>query len=189
MKQHPDIRYLIALREGDSRLIAEIYEQHASTVRTWIVRNSGTVAEAQDIFQEALIALHQKAQDTRFVLTCPLGGLLFQICRNLWLNQLRRKNREDKVRIIEAERYTPDTATISQLEQVEEENLRQRKLDTAFAQLSELCQRLLRLLADGKSASEAAQVLGMNDANTVYRRKHACVTRWRALYLAQNARL
>jgi len=189
MRQHPDYRYLVALREGNNRLIAEIYQQHAGSVRTWVVRNSGTVAEAQDIFQEGLLALYRKAQDAGFVLTCPLGGLLFQICRNLWLNQLREKKREDKVRIVESERYTYDAATVSQLEAVEEENLRQRKLEAAFTQLSELCQRLMRLLAAGQSATEAAQVLGMNDANTVYRRKHACVSRWRELYLAQTAEL
>ena len=189
MRQHPDYRYLVALKEGNNRLIAEIYAQHAGTVRSWIVRNSGTAAEAQDVFQEALIALLRKAQDAKFVLSCPLGGLLFQICRNLWLNHLRKKNREDKVRIIEAEQYTPDATTVSQFEQVEEENLRQQRLDKAFAQLSELCQRLLRLLVEGQSAAEAAQVLGMNDANTVYRRKHACVSRWRELYLAQTAKL
>lgn len=182
MGQHADYRYIVALREGDSRLINEIYAQHAPGVKRWVLQNNGNSAEAQDIFQEALLALHQKAYDPDFILTCPLGGLLFQICRNLWLNQLRKKNRDVTVRKVEAERYKLEETTISTLEAVEEEQSRQHRLNTAFAQLSDLCQRLLRLLAEGISASDAAVKLELSNANTVYRRKHACVSRWRQLY-------
>lgn len=72
------------------------------------------------------------------------------------------------------------------LEIVEEEEIRQRRLDTSFKELSELCQKLLRLLISGVSSAEASAQLGMSDANTVYRRKSACVGRWRTLYQAQN---
>ena len=75
---------------------------------------------------------------------------------------------------------------IPTLEAVEEEQIRQRKLDAAFSELSELCQKLLRLLVSGVSSTEAAAQLGMANANTVYRRKNACVGRWKTLYHAQN---
>lgn len=182
MKRHSDDQHIQALRRGDFSVLDAIYQEHAPAIRKWVANNNGSYADAQDIFQEAIIALHQKAQDKDFVLTCPLGALLFSICRNKWLNQLRKKNREAEVRILEESRYKDEGELTSTLEAVEEEEIRQRKLDVTFEQLSELCQKLLRLLVSGVSSAEAAVQLGMTDANTVYRRKNACTERWRTLY-------
>jgi hypothetical protein len=41
-------------------------------------------------------------------------------------------------------------------------------------------------LARGVSSSEAAERLGMTNANTVYRRKNACISRWRELIEGQR---
>lgn len=187
IKLHPDHSYIQSLRQGDFAVLDDIYEAHAPTVVKWVCRNSGAVADAQDVFQEGIIALHQKAQDPDFQLTCPLGALLFQICRNKWLSQLRKKNREAEVRNVEAERYESEGIVHNTLEQIEEEEIRQRKLNQAFSQLSERCQQLLQLLASGMASAEVADQLGMNSANTVYRRKNACAERWRNLFNAQTA--
>ncbi|WP_421948838.1 RNA polymerase sigma factor [Phaeodactylibacter xiamenensis] len=187
MEQHPDHKHILALRQGDFSTLDHIYREHAPTITQWVVRNSGSVSDAQDVFQEGIIALHQKAQDPTFLLTCPLGALLFQICRNKWFSQLRKKNRETEVRNAEAERYESEGIVQNTLEQIEEEEIRQRKLDQAFGQLSELCQQLLQLLASGMASAEVAEQLGMNNTNTVYRRKNACAERWRNLFNAQTA--
>lgn len=186
MQAHPDQQIILDLRKGDFGILDRIYKEHAPPILRWVIKNNGQAADAQDVFQEAIIALHQKANDPKFVLTCPLGGLLFSICRNKWLNQLRKKNKEAEVRTWQEEKYKDDNSLVSVLEAVEEEEIRQKQLDTTFQQLSELCQKLLRLLISGISSAEAAERLGMTDANTVYRRKNACVGRWRTLYQAQN---
>ena len=98
----------------------------------------------------------------------------------------KKKSKEAEVRLWEEEKYKGEGSVVSMLEAVEEEEIRQERLDKTFKQLSELCQKLLRLLISGISSAEAALQLGMNDANTVYRRKNACVGRWRTLYQAQN---
>lgn len=186
MQAHPDQQIILAFRAGDFSALDQIYRDHAPSIRSWVLKNNGTTGDAQDLFQEAIIALHQKANDPKFVLTCPIGALLFSICRNKWLNQLRKKNKEAEVRLWEEQKYNTEDSVVSVLEAVEEEELRQKRLDNAFKQLSELCQKLLRLLISGNSSTEVAVQLGMTDANTVYRRKNACVGRWRTLYQAQN---
>ena len=186
MQAHTDQHIIEAMRAGNFSILNQVYKEHAPTIRSWIIKNNGHEEDAQDVFQEAIIALHQKANDHSFVLTCPLGALIFRICQNKWLNQLRKKNRETEVRNWEEERYKDESSLVPMLEAIEEEQIRQRKLDACFQQLSELCQKLLQLLISGVSSGEAAVQLGMNDANTVYRRKNACVGRWRTLYQAQN---
>ncbi len=182
MNQHEDHRYLIALRENHSETLRELYANHSAQVIRWVMNNNGSMADAKDVFQEALLALYNKACDPDFVLTYPIGGLIFQICKNKWIDQIRKKRKESEVRIVEKERYTTEESISPLIEQVEEEEIRQKKLDIAFKQLSELCQKLLGLVSEGIASKDIAVALQMNDANTVYRRKSACVDRWRALY-------
>lgn len=182
MTAHADHQYIEALRQGDFTILQNIYTTHAATVIRWVTRNSGSIDDAQDVFQEGIIALHQKANDPNFVLSCPIGALLFRICQNKWLYALRKKRREEEVRKLEIRKYEDESTLVSQLEAVEEETLRQERLDRTFKQLSELCQKLLRLLMTGVKPAAAAVQMEMTDANTVYRRKHACEGRWRTLY-------
>ncbi|MEM9930554.1 MAG: sigma-70 family RNA polymerase sigma factor [Bacteroidota bacterium] len=187
MTPHADHHFILALREGDFSVLNQVYADNAKTITSWIMKNCGSQADAQDVFQEGIIALHQKANDPDFVLTCPLGALLFRICQNKWRYALRKKRREEEVRISQPASSAEEGNVHQLLEAVEEENLRQRKMKKAFAELSELCQRLLQLLAKGLPAAEIATQLGMAEANTVYRRRHACGQRWRKLYEGASA--
>ncbi len=186
MPRHPDHKYLIALKANDSRLLSELYRDCAPGIIRWVTANNGTAADAADLFQEALISLHRSAHKPDFELSCPINALIFTICRNQWINQLRRKKKEAEVRIVEAERYAPETATESAYERWEEEQLEKERLDASLAQLSATCRDLLRLLGRGVSSADAAKKLGMTNANTVYRRKNACLKRWRELFDGMN---
>ncbi len=186
MNEHPDNKYIQSLRAGDYSLLSVIYQKEAAHIRQWVCRNQGSVTDAQDVFQETIVALYQKATDPDFVLTCPMGALLFSIARNKWLTVLRQKKREDKVRLLEEARYEEKADTQSLLEAVEEEAIQQQKLAKTFRQLSETCQKLLQLLAKGLATVEVVTQMGMTDTNTLYRRKHACIGRWQTLFKALN---
>lgn len=186
MVEHPDHVYLVALRENDSRKLEELYAACSPGIIRWVTANNGTVADARDLLQEALISLHGSAHKADFALTCPINALVFTICRNQWISQLRRKKKEAEVRNAEAERYAPEIVSVSAYERWEEEQLEQDRLDQSLAQLSETCQKLLKLLGRGMSSAEAAEQLGMPAANTVYRRKNACLQRWRELFEGLN---
>lgn len=181
MAQHQDYKYIVALRDHDNKLLNELYRKSSPGILRWVKANSGTEADAGDLFQEALVSLYHSAHREDFKLTCPIDALIFTICRNKWLSNLRRKNRDEEVRKIEQERYTPESTVESAYERYEQETLERERLDRTLAQLSEKCQKLLRLLGRGVSSSEAAERLGMNGPDTVYRRKNACLKRWREL--------
>lgn len=182
MTRHDDHRYIEALRKGDNLLLEELYENYSKTVTRWVLNNSGNIADARDVFQEAILALYNKACDPDYLLTCPIGGLLVQICKNKWIDQIRKKNKDSEVRKIEKERYNSEQTSSSQLEIIEEEEIRQSKLEKAFAQLSDLCQQLLKLYAKGLKAEAIRVKLNMENVNTLYRRKNACTERWKVLY-------
>ena len=68
------------------------------------------------------------------------------------------------------------------VEEMKQEEQLQKKLDLSFAQLSDRCKKLLEMIAQGKKSVDIVDALHMNTVNTVYRRKNACLQRWRALF-------
>ncbi len=181
---HTDHRYIEALRRNDERAIREIYKQHSAQTIRWVVARGGSSADAQDIFQEALVAIFQKAQNLDFVLSCPFGALLHVICSRKWVDRIRQKGRDSGVRKAEEIRYETeaDGDTLVEAEEVMAEQDRHTRLRVAFLQISELCQQLLTLLSNGTKPVEAAAILQMNSVDTLYRRKNACTERWREVY-------
>jgi RNA polymerase sigma factor (sigma-70 family) len=180
---HADQRFIEALRQNDPHITREIYRNHADAARIWVTKNNGSVADAKDVFQEAVLAVYEKAMDTNFVLTCPLGALLHLIYSRKWIDRLRKLKREATVRKVESERYVndadPDALTLAA--EVNESSERAGRLARAFAQLSELCQNMLRMLGEGLTPKDVAEQLQMNSVDTLYRRKNACMGRWREL--------
>jgi RNA polymerase sigma factor (sigma-70 family) len=180
---HEDHQYIEALRRNDQRAIREIYQRYASHAIRWVTQHNGSIDDARDVFQEAVVALFEKAQKSDFVLTCPIGALLHLIYSRKWIDRLRQKNKESAVRIAEERRYnaevTDDALSIAESAIAADE--RQRRLAQTFTQISELCQQLIRLLSEGLTPKAAAEQLQMNSVDTLYRRKNACMERWREL--------
>ncbi len=180
---HSDQQYIEALRQNDPRGIREIYERFSAQALRWVLNNNGTSDDAGDIFQEALMAVYEKALDPAFTLTCPLGAMLHVIWSRKWIDRLRQKNRETTVRKQEEHRYDLDVGedTLVVAEDILENHTRQTRMANTFAQLSDICRQLLRMLSDGVSPRDAAEQLQMNSVDTLYRRKNACAQRWREL--------
>lgn len=183
MSHHIDQKYIEAFREGNFRLLDELYKKYAPQVKRWILNNSGTVEDAKDIFQETIISLIKKAYDPDFCLTYPIGGLIFQISKNKWTDELRKKNTFRKVRNVIDERLNKQEEEFTlAIEKFEQEELIQKKLDVSFEQLSERCKQLLKLFSEGAKPNDIVNSLKMNNVNTVYRRKNACIQRWKELF-------
>ena len=189
MKKHSDHQYIIALAKGEHSVLEMIYEKYLPQIISWIKKNKGTPADAKDVFQESILAVYNKANDPDFKLTCPLGAFIFRICKNKWINQLRKNNTMAEVIKEEQGRYKEEWNFTPLLEQVEQEEIRQSKLEKAFAELSELCQKLLQLVTNGIATNDIAKQLEMPQVSTLYRRKNACIDRWRTLYESGNSSL
>jgi RNA polymerase sigma factor (sigma-70 family) len=184
---HADHKFIEAFRQNNSLVTREIYEKHAKQAQQWICNNNGTIADARDMFQEAILVVYEKSLDPNFVLTCPLSALLHVIYSRKWYDRLRKENRSQKVINSADLRSTfeqSETDAGSLADEASELEERQKKIANAFQQLSDLCQQLLRLLGEGKAPKEVVALLNMNSVETLYRRKNACASRWRELLTA-----
>ncbi|MCU0337988.1 MAG: sigma-70 family RNA polymerase sigma factor, partial [Sediminibacterium sp.] len=84
---------LKGLANNDSKAIETIYKENFGVIQAFIIGNNGSLDDARDIFQEAMIALYEKAQDKSFVLTCQIKTYVYSICRRLWLKRLQQLGR------------------------------------------------------------------------------------------------
>jgi DNA-directed RNA polymerase specialized sigma24 family protein len=91
MKQSKIIEYL---KNGQhQRAFTKLYA-HFPKVEKHILKNSGTKAEASDIFQEALIILYKKINEVNDQLS--VEGYLINTSKLLWSNELRKKKVRQK---------------------------------------------------------------------------------------------
>jgi RNA polymerase sigma factor (sigma-70 family) len=183
MAIHADQRYIEALCRGDEKLLREIYARYSRELSRWVARNNGAAEDAQDLFQDGLMAIYERYCGRDFELSGAFGALLLAICRRMWYDRLARKKREQGVRNAEAGRYEEEGSVWEAAEEAARQQARRRCLAEAFAQLSEQCRRLLSMVMEGRADVERiAAELGLAGPNAVYQSKHRCTARWRQLF-------
>lgn len=174
--------YIEGLKKGDRDIIYSIYKNFLPDFTKWVLKNSGSEQDAYDVFQDALESILLIISNKDWKTDLPFGAYLFRVCRNKWISRIRKKNKEDAVRIFEEQRYNEKQYDeLFQLEEQERQVKIQQLLNETFQQLSPLCQQLVPLIEAKVDATSIAEDLGMASANTVYRRKFACFETWRKL--------
>ena len=83
------------IRNNNEVALRELYKNYYPMVFNLICANNGTEQEAKDIYQEAVIAFYERAQQPDFVLTCKIKTYLYAVARRLWLKRLWEKKRFD----------------------------------------------------------------------------------------------
>ena len=87
---------ITGLKQGREReAILSLYRQHYELLSRYILSNQGNEADAEDIFQEVLIAFINLVKQNRFRGESGIGTFLFAINRNLWLNELKKRGRTE----------------------------------------------------------------------------------------------
>src|SRR6476659_1570604 len=91
---HPDQRYIDALLSNNTSLHEELYKKFSAKIKWMVLQNSGTGADAGDIFQDALMSIYSRAKGGNFILTCPFDAFIYAVCRNKWLKELNKRQRK-----------------------------------------------------------------------------------------------
>ncbi|MEN0006843.1 MAG: sigma-70 family RNA polymerase sigma factor [Bacteroidota bacterium] len=184
-EQHPDQRLIEGLTHNDYATIKEIDKKYRAILTKWVLHNSGSREDAEDLFTDSVLAIFDRISRTPpLILTRPFSAYLMGIARNKWLERLRKRKKEMQVRNDQIKRYIDEMdesveEVIIHTEKVFERN---RQLEKTFVQLSERCQQLIDLIFNrGMDTSEIVQEMAFNSENAYYVRKKKCLDRWRSL--------
>ena len=173
---------LKGLAGSDKNSIELIYRDNFSSIQSFILNNNGSVEDARDIFQEAMIVLYENAGKETFKLNCQIKTYLYSVCRRLWLKRLQQLgkynyNLENLVDIVPVD---------AEIEDHEKRNDDFNLMENAMSKIGEPCKSLL----DGyylqkKNMQELALEFGYTNADNAKTQKYKCLIRLKKIFFAQ----
>jgi len=172
MSKHSNI--LAQLRSGDNKKAIVVLYQAFPMIRKLICSNGGNDADAQDVFQDALLVLYRNAQKPTFELTCAPSTYLYSVARFLWKDLLKKRNKE-----VSLEYDTRDQNVLeSDLEFYQEQQTKTSQLASVLQQLGDKCKLLLQAYYYKKmSMKEIAQKFEYSSVNSAKTQKYKCIER------------
>lgn len=161
--------YLLGILEGNSKVLNEFYATYFERIVTLITKNSGDVNDAKDVFQDAIMIIYQKIQKPDFELKSSLYSYFYGICKNVWLQKLRKQKRTVPL-ALEGNQIGNESTIDKEIE----ERDKQKLFFAKFSLLKEGCQQILKLFFAKKTMEEIAQKLGLGSAGYAKKRKYNC---------------
>lgn len=165
-----DTAWQIRLRQDDKTALAEVYQQHRHAFLQYARRFSLSQEDLLDIYQDAVIAMHQNFVMKQLKLEkTSIKTYLFGIGKNMIFNRLKEHTKYQEVQEI------PD-----EIEEVvwekDSPTEEQRQLARNFGKLSHSCQEILNMFYyRSLTVKEIVQLSHYKDENTVKSHKSRCL--------------
>lgn len=173
---------LEGLARSENQAIEAIYRDNYAMVQSFVLNNSGSIEEARDLFQEAMIVLFEKAVSGNFELHCQLKTYIYSVCRRLWLKRLQQLQRFGS----RSEGVEETVAVEEELEAHEKRNADFMMMENAMNKIGEPCKSLLNAYyLQKKNMQEIAAGFGYTNADNAKTQKYKCLMRLKKLFFAQ----
>ncbi|RYY23797.1 MAG: sigma-70 family RNA polymerase sigma factor [Chitinophagaceae bacterium] len=176
----------VAEKYSDEALVSEIskgkdinpairflYHDHSSSVSAFIISKGGSSQDAEDIFQEAVVAFINIVQKGKFRREASVRTFLISVAKNIWYNELKkRQNSENRERIFESEKDTVE-ADIS--EQIGDREMK-KQFRVLLDRLGDPCRKLLLLFYyENHTMKEMLQHLPYENEQVMRNKKYKCL--------------
>lgn len=147
-------------------------------IKKYILANSGTKQDAEDVFQEALLLTLEKIKNPSFNLTASLNTFLFSVSKNMWLEVLKTKKHMHE--------FKPENNFVlndeNELQKANDKKL--ETAETAFLKLGKQCKDLLvNFYYKQLSMQEIARLMGFSTEAVAKNQKYRCLEKAKGFYL------
>jgi RNA polymerase sigma factor (sigma-70 family) len=144
-----------------------VYELYYSSVLNFVCANRGTETDAADIFHDGLIILRLNLNNGTFRKESTIKTYVFGICKNLWLKELAKRNRQ---RIPYEEMMAASSPDINYLINAEVVAL-------LMPELKEDCRDMLtEYYFNKKSMAELKDIFKVGSIQAAKNKKERCLT-------------
>ena len=166
-----DQEVLAAIRKGDDDpALAFLYKKHWPVIRRYVVKNNGTEEEAQDIFQDAIIAFYRHVKLNKFNDRYEIGAFIFSVGRNFWINKVKKDQKQAKL----SEEVTHERWEENILHDIITEE-RAALVRKVFSKMGEKCRELLTYTIFHRySMHEVCELMGFSTENAAKTRNYKC---------------
>jgi RNA polymerase sigma factor (sigma-70 family) len=173
--QFSDSELVEAIGDKDmlEQAISQIYQQHAGIARSFIMGKGGTAEDADDIFQETVVSFIDTVQKGKFRQESGIKTFLISISKNLWYNEIRRRQRAgNREKTYETERDQEDAGIFEVIRDRELKGL----LNQMLKELGESCKKTLELFYfENLPMKEIVLHLHYENEQVVRNKKYKCL--------------
>ena len=149
----------------DDNILNWLYDNYLQSVKSYVLKNSGSEEDVSDVFQDSIIVLYKQISEDNLNLTTDLKGYFFGIARNIWNAQLRKNQRTTELNIDVSDEEDMENINNSILEKV---------VSRAFQKLKTDQQTILNLFSEGSSYEEIALKMDLKNETYARRKKYLC---------------
>ncbi len=184
LKEH---QLLEGIANNDRKITGQVYRDNYKQVQAWVQGRGGSADDGDDVFQEAMTILFQKAQNEEFRLTCKIGTYLVAVSKFIWYKKLQQQNRRPDFMPFDSgeEEAGIQHAYEDDIKVQEEREVHFDQLSLAMEELGEPCRSLLRAFYnEDKSMQDIAGMFGYTNPDNAKTQKYKCLTRLKKLFYA-----
>lgn len=172
-ERYKDCEIIEGLRQGNDDVLNFLYKNYYGAVRSLVLNSYGTEDQARDIFQEVIIVIYNKLQDSNFKITSSFFTFFYAVIKNTWLDFRKMKKINPLGGALD---YNDEIGFDSEeVELLATRALRSNLFYTYLKQMKESCQKILSLTMEDYSSEEIAATLDLKSGSYVRKRKSDCL--------------
>lgn len=169
-------------RESDDA-IRFLYREHFAFLSRYVLNNNGNEQDAEDIFQEVIVAFVNLVKAGKFRGESSVKTFLYSLNKNIWLNEIKRRGRavarEEKYEKQHTERQEPTADVALEISQTK------AALMKTVDELGENCKKILLLFYfENRSMKEILTALPYENEQVVRNKKSKCLKKLESLIAA-----
>src|ERR1700761_556345 len=174
-EQYTDAELIEAI--SDARTLNDaiqfIYRQYSQGTSSFIMQHGGSEQDADDIFQETVVAFIEVVQKGKYRGEASVKTFLNSIARNYWFNEIKKRDRSDlRDKKFELSRDQNESDVSHHIAEME----RKRQLRELVDQLGESCRKVLLLFYyENLSMKEMVEHLPYDNEQVVRNKKYKCL--------------
>ncbi|MEO7922217.1 MAG: sigma-70 family RNA polymerase sigma factor [Chitinophagaceae bacterium] len=174
-RNFPDSEMVANIRSGQrmEETIKTIYRVHFDSLGWYVMNNSGSRQDAEDVFQEVVVSFIDLVQKGKFRGESTVKTFLFSINRHIWLNELKRRGRT----LVREEKYERGQEKV----ELDSGHLiadREGKAEVMrlVGELGEVCRKILLLFYyENMSMKEILETMHYENEQVLRNKKYKCL--------------
>lgn len=157
--KYSDPEIIEGLKKGDTAVFKYILKKYFPYVKKYVCKTTGTREDSEDVLQEALYIIYKKKSEMS---KSSFKAYFTGICKNIWLNHLRKRNSSPIVHLTDTEAEFLAEDIFQDMENDALQELKQKIYREEFAKLSENCRKMLLTPTFRTTNRETAESLNLS---------------------------
>lgn len=174
-----DREVILGILNNSEEVLNKLYKAYFATVLQLVLNNNGSEDDAKDVYQEAIIVLHDKVKQGGFELTSKLKTYIYSVSRRIWLKKLVKQSKKvgnitDYEEFLEVE---------EDVEDFEQKEVYFDKMHAALVNLGEPCKTIIQdFYLNNLSMVDICEKFGYTNTDNAKTQKYKCLQRLKKLF-------